>query len=263
MGNLDVAVCKEGVHSGHASGIIPSSFRIIRQLLDRLEDSKTGKLLVPELYCEIPQGRLDQTRQCAEALKNEIIDEMPWVEGMKPVTDDVYELLLNRSWRPTLSVVGVGGMPSVETAGNVLRTNTTLRLSVRCPPKVNAHTAINKLKEVLEKDPPYNAKVTFTGNKAGTGWEAPALSDWLKKALEKASQDFYNKEANFLGEGGSIPFMGMLGERYPKAQFVIAGVLGPGSNAHGPNEMFHIPMAKKLTCCVASIIADHFKHFCE
>jgi acetylornithine deacetylase/succinyl-diaminopimelate desuccinylase-like protein len=67
----------------------------------------------------------------------------------------------------------------------------------------------------------------------------------------------FGKPVAFHGEGGSIPFMAMLGEKFPGTQFVVTGVLGPHSNAHGPNEFLHIPFAKKLSVCVATILADH------
>ena len=60
-----------------------------------------------------------------------------------------------------------------------------------------------------------------------------------------------------MGEGGTIPFMAMLGEQFPNAQFLITGVLGPKSNAHGPNEFLHIEYAKRLTVCVAEVLAAH------
>ncbi|HLM53381.1 MAG TPA: peptidase M20, partial [Pseudoxanthomonas sp.] len=90
-----------------------------------------------------------------------------------------------------------------------------------------------------------------------SGWNAPALSPWLAQAIEAASQATFGKPAMYMGEGGSIPFMGMLGEKFPGAQFMITGVLGPHSNAHGSNEFLHIPMGKRVTACVARVIAEH------
>ena len=171
--------------------------------------------------------------------------------------DDRTQLVLNRTWRPTVSVTGVDGMPSLENAGNVLRPQTTFKLSVRIPPRVDPQRATIALKAALEKDPPYGALVTFDSEKAGQGWDAPALAPWLEAAQNNASEAYFGKPAMAMGEGGTIPFMGMLGEKFPEAQFLITGVLGPQSNAHGPNEFLHIPTGKKLTCCVASVIADH------
>eukprot|EP01122_Echinamoeba_exundans_P003106 TRINITY_DN1325_c0_g1_i3.p1 TRINITY_DN1325_c0_g1~~TRINITY_DN1325_c0_g1_i3.p1 ORF type:complete len:384 (+),score=108.08 TRINITY_DN1325_c0_g1_i3:732-1883(+) len=260
-GVLKVEIIKEGSHSGHASGIVPSSFRILRQILSRLEDENTGVVKPKELYCEIPAERLAQAKSCAEVLGHTIFEEFKWVEGAKPVTEDVYEAMLNRTWRPTVSTVGVAGIPSLDMAGNVLRTHTAVKLSIRLPPRVNAPQAAAFLKEFLEKDPPYGAKVTFEWDKAGSGWDAPALAPWLEKSLNDASNLFYKKPANFLGEGGSIPFMGMLGALFPQAQFCVTGVLGPENNAHGPNEMLVIDMGKRVTACVSKIVADHYTHF--
>jgi acetylornithine deacetylase/succinyl-diaminopimelate desuccinylase-like protein len=155
-------------------------------------------------------------------------------------------------------VTGVAGIPPLDNAGNVLRPFTTVKLSVRIPPRVDPYAATAALKDALEKDPPYGARVTFDAEKASTGWDAPPLAPWLEKAVDQASRTFFGKPAMAMGEGGTIPFMGMLGEKFPEAQFMITGVLGPHSNAHGPNEFLHLPTGKKLTCCVAAVVADHF-----
>eukprot|EP01098_Paradermamoeba_levis_P016715 TRINITY_DN91_c0_g1_i1.p1 TRINITY_DN91_c0_g1~~TRINITY_DN91_c0_g1_i1.p1 ORF type:complete len:512 (+),score=170.57 TRINITY_DN91_c0_g1_i1:2-1537(+) len=258
---VEVKLLKEGVHSGAASGIIPSTFRIFRQLLSRLEDENTGQIKPKELYVDIPQARIEQTKSCAEALGEMVWKEFPFLEGTHPVVSDKVELLLNRCWRPTVSVTGADGFPTIASAGNVLRPFSSFAVSIRLPPTLDAKAAAVFVKNLLEKDPPYGAHVSVNVGKAGKGWESPALAEWLEKSVHNASQTFYNKPANFLGEGGSIPFMGMLGEKFPQAQFAITGVLGPHSNAHGPNEFLHIPFAKRLTCCVANILEDHFQHF--
>jgi len=261
VGSLRVDILKEGSHSGAASGIVPSSFRIIRQLLSRVEDPITGKILIPEFYCEIPENRKHETKLMADALGKLIFTDYVFVEGAQPISDDPYEAILAKNWSPTLCVTGQDGIPSLTTGGNVLRTHTTLKLSLRVPPRGNTKVAGEALKKVLEKDAPYGAKVTFNFEDFADGWDSPKLANWLEASVNKASNDYFKKPANFTGEGGSIPFMGMLGEKFPKAQFVITGVLGPESNAHGPNEFLLIDMAKKVTCCVASIVSDHYHHF--
>jgi len=255
VGNLTVEVLKEGVHSGDASGIVASSVRILRVLLDRFEDSKTGRILPAWMNVEIPKHRLDQTRETARILGDEILEAFPWIDGMHPVTDDPLELMLNRTWRPTLSITGQAGMPDLVQGGNVLRPLTSLKLSIRLPPTLDATNIDRKLKQLFESDPPYGARVTFDAEKGGAGWDAPANEKWLADALERASKNHFAKPAVVWGEGGSIPFMAMLGERYPRAQFVVTGVLGPHSNAHGPNEFLDIGYAKKITACIAEVIA--------
>ncbi len=255
IGNLTVEVLTEGVHSGDASGIVPSSFRILRILLDRLEDSKTGRILPEWLNKKIPQHRLEQTRDTARVLGSAVYDVFPWVPGMRPVTDDPAELMLNRTWRPTLSITGQAGMPDLLQGGNVLRPKTSLKLSIRLPPTLDARNIDHKLKSLFESDPPYAARVKFDSEKGAGGWEAPKSEKWLEDALDRASRTHFGKPPVTWGEGGSIPFMGMLGERYPEAQFVVTGVLGPHSNAHGPNEFLDIGYAKKVTACVAEVIA--------
>jgi acetylornithine deacetylase/succinyl-diaminopimelate desuccinylase-like protein len=256
-GELTVQVLEEGVHSGDASGVVPSSFRILREILSRLEDPATGKIKPEELYVEIPPQRIEQARRSTEVLGEAVYDKFPFVEGMQPVTKDLVELVLNRTWRPQLAVTGVGGMPALESAGNVLRPFTAVKLSLRVPPTLNGTKAGKFLKELLEKDPPYGAKVTFKLEKDGSGWNAPQLSPWLEQAVAEASEHYFGAPAAYMGEGGSIPFMGMLGEKFPQAQFLITGVLGPHSNAHGPNEFLHVPTGKKVSMVVAEVVARH------
>jgi acetylornithine deacetylase/succinyl-diaminopimelate desuccinylase-like protein len=257
-GNLRVDILTEGVHSGDASGVVPSSFRIIRQLLSRVDDEATGQVKLDALHVEIPKERREQARAAAATLGAEVHSKFPWVEGARPMSDDGAELVLNRTWRPALSVTGVDGMPALTNAGNVLRPFTTFKLSMRIPPRVDPQAALTALKQTLEKDPPYGAKVHFDGEKASVGWDAPPLAPWLARAVDEASSTYFGKPSMAMGEGGTIPFMGMLGERYPEAQFLITGLLGPGSNAHGPNEFLHIPTGKKLTACVASVLSAHY-----
>ena len=258
-GELTVEVLTEGVHSGDASGVVPDSFRLIRQLLSRLEDPATGTIVPKELYVEVPAERVEQAKQCAQILGDEVFDKFPWTDGMQPVSCDRVELILNRTWRPQLAITGAGGLPALENAGNVLRPSTSLKLSLRVPPTANGSKAGEFVKRLLEKDPPYGAKVTFRLEKDGGGWNAPRLSDWLSSAVTQASQDAFGAPAAFMGEGGSIPFMGMLGEKFPHAQFLITGVLGPHSNAHGPNEFLHIPTGKRVSQVVADVVAAHAK----
>jgi acetylornithine deacetylase/succinyl-diaminopimelate desuccinylase-like protein len=256
-GTLRVDVLEEGVHSGYASGVVPSSFRVIRQLISRLEDESTGKVLPESLHAPVPEQRLQQVKAMAEALGDAVWQAYPFTEGVEPMADNNVERILNRTWRPALSYTGIGGMPELDSAGNVLRPFTALKLSMRLPATVDGDEATLAIKKTLETDPPANAKVRFEADHAASGWNAPAIAPWLHASLEKGSQGAYGRSVMYMGEGGTIPFMAMLGDYFPQAQFVITGVLGPGSNAHGPNEFLHIPFAQKLTTCVAQVITDH------
>jgi len=257
-GTLTVEVLGEGVHSGQASGIVPSSFRVLRQLLDRLEDHRTGEILVRECHVEIPPGRLVEVRAVAAVLGEDVWRRFPYVPGMQPMTTDPVEALLNNTWRPALAVTGADGMPPVADAGNVLLPQTSLKLSLRLPPRADAAVAGRRVREVLEADPPYGARVTFsTGEHPSRGWDAPVMADWLRDSVGRASQSYFGAPPMFDGLGGSIPFMSMLGERFPEAQFLVTGVMGPGSNAHGPNEFIDLPTGVKVTACVAQVLADH------
>ncbi|HEY5676077.1 MAG TPA: M20 family metallopeptidase [Myxococcales bacterium] len=257
-GNLRVEILTEGVHSGDASGIVPSSFRILRQLLSRIEDEQTGKIKLEALQVQISNDRLKQARLTADALGDEVWNKFPFVQGARPAVTDKVEMILNRTWRPALSITGMEGLPPLGSAGNVLRPFTACKISLRIPPRVDPNVAARALKDALEKDPPHGARVTFEGEKSSTGWDAPPLAQWLSSAVDRASRSCFGKPPMAFGEGGTIPFMGMLGEKFPEAQFLITGVLGPGSNAHGPNEFLHIPTGIRLTACVASVIAEHF-----
>ena len=257
-GNLHVSLLAQGIHSGYGSGVVPSSFRVLRRLLDRIEDPRTGEVVLPEFHVDVPQERLDQAAKLAAILGENIYRDAPLREGVEPSTRDVKELILNRTWRPALSVTGAAGLPALEDAGNVLRPSTSVKLSIRVPPGCEPETASAALKRVLETDPPYGAHVSFEPDHSASGWNAPATEPWLLDALDSASKAYFGREVAFIGEGGSIPFMAMLGEKFPKAQFLVTGVLGPGSSAHGPNEFLHIPTAKKLTAAVAQVISDHY-----
>jgi acetylornithine deacetylase/succinyl-diaminopimelate desuccinylase-like protein len=257
-GTLKVEVLTEGIHSG-ATGIVPDSFRIARRLLNRIEDEATGRVLVPEYHVPIPSARVEEARTAAAILGSSVHEEFPFVAGAGPATDDLAELILNRDWRPALAIIGADGLPTIGNAGNVLRPMTALKLSLRIPPGCDPKRANQSMKEILEKDPPHGAKVTFSSDWGAAGWNAPELAPWLGKSLEAASQRWFGKPTVYMGLGGTIPFMSMLGEKFPAAQFLITGVLGPHANAHGPNEFLDIPYARKLTCCVADVIADHFK----
>jgi acetylornithine deacetylase/succinyl-diaminopimelate desuccinylase-like protein len=248
-----VDVLTEGVHSGDASGVVASSFRIARQLIERIENMDDGSIKLDTLNVEIPRQRSAQARAAAAILGPIVAERFPFVDDMKAVGDDRTELLLNRTWRPALSITGVAGLPHISNAGNVLRPGTQLQLSLRTPPTVNAETVYHELKRELERDPPYGATVSFEGHGA-SGWHAPMLRPWLHEALDLASNSWFDQPCMYMGEGGTIPFMGMLGEKFPHAQFIITGVLGPGSNAHGPNEFLHLTMAKQLTGCVAQLV---------
>lgn len=256
-GTLTVDVLTEGVHSGDASGVVPSSFRIARKLLDRIEDSGTGWILPSAFHAQIPVERVEQAAQTAAIMGETVFRKYPFAERTEPMIGSGAEALLNRTWRPALSVIGADGLPPIADAGNVLRPTTSLKLSLRLPPTIDGHTATLAMKSLLETEPPHGARVTFTPDQGATGWNAPATQPWLMRALDDASRAVYGKPVAAMGEGGTIPFMAMLGEQFPDAQFLITGVLGPKSNAHGPNEFLDIEYAKRLTVCVAEVLAAH------
>ena len=263
-GVLKVEILTEGIHSGDASGLVPSSFRIMRQVLDRLEDSATGRLLPASFHCEVPPERLLQAKATAAILGDELYKRFPWAHYdcggstmfALPTTTDPVKALLKRTWEPTLSVTGADGFPEMKNAGNVLRPYTAFKLSLRLPPLVDAGQAVQELKTLLEDNAPYQARVTFSGEGGATGWNAPDTAPWFEQALNAASQAHFGAPCGYIGQGGTIPLMNMLSQGFPQAQMMVCGVLGPKSNAHGPNEFLHVPYAKKLTAAVAQVIAQ-------
>ncbi len=264
-GTLKVEILTEGVHSGDASGLVPSSFRILRQVLDRLEDSATGRLLPASFHCAVPPERLAQARATAAILGDEVYRRFPWAHHdcggstsafALPTTQDPVEALLKRTWQPTLSVTGAEGFPALQDAGNVLRPYSAFKLSLRLPPLVDAAACVQEMKALLEDNAPYQAKVTWESASGANGWNAPPTTAWFEDALNAASQAHFGAPCGHIGQGGTIPLMGMLSKGFPKAQMMVCGVLGPKSNAHGPNEFLHVPYAKKLTAAVAQVIAS-------
>jgi acetylornithine deacetylase/succinyl-diaminopimelate desuccinylase-like protein len=259
VGTLRVRVLTEGVHSGMATGIAPTPFRILEQLLARIESPVTGDLLLDELHVNMPRDRRAQAAAAARVLGEEVAGKLPWAKGVQPASNDPTELIINSTWRATLAVTGADGLPPVGSAGNVLLPEIAVKLSLRLPPTCNAARATQAVRDALEREPPYGAQVSFeAGTGAATGgWNAPAFAPWLEESITRASRAVYGRDAVHIGCGGTIPFMGMLGERFPDTQFFITGVLGPHANAHGPNEFLHVGYAKRLTACVSLVLADH------
>lgn len=251
---VTVSLLKTGLHSGMAGGPVASSFRVIRQLLDRLEDSQTGEILLPELNADIPAERIEETRATAATIPGAWYSVLPLQEGVQLDSDDELELHLRNTWRSALEVIGAAGLPSPPDAGNVLRPSTTLKLSFRLPPTVNAESALDAITRALTVDVPRGAHVNVTDAEAASGWNAPSLAPWLQEALDTASRDVFGSPWRALGVGGSIPFMGLLHEAHPHAQFVITGALGPDSNAHVPNESLNLSYAGKVAEAIAIIL---------
>ncbi|HEX4701100.1 MAG TPA: M20/M25/M40 family metallo-hydrolase [Pseudonocardiaceae bacterium] len=246
-----------GQHSGIAGGIIPSTFRVLRQLLDRVEDPVTGEVRIPEMHVDIPAARATEAKDAVTAVPAMVRAGLPLLPGVSLVDDDETELALNNTWRPTMAVIGADGMPAPDDAGNVLRPETTLCLSFRLPPTADSTAARDALRTALTTDVPYHAQVELSRVESADGWHAPELAPWLRDALDDASESVFGAPWRGFGIGGSIPFMGLLHEKYPNAQFVVTGALGPGSNAHVPDESLHLAYVHKVTEAVALLLDAH------
>lgn len=251
--HVTARVLDSGQHSGLASGIVPSSVRVLRRLLDRLEDSETGAITLAACNVDIPADRLAEARATAEVASGASA-AFPLHGSTRPVATDDVELLLNNTWRPTLSIIGASGLPEPEDAGNVLRAATALALSFRLPPTADSAAALHAIEQTLTADVPYGTTIELSGREAADGWNAPELAPWLAHALHEVSDQVFGKPWRSSGLGGSIPFMGLLGQKYPDAQFLVTGALGPDSNAHVPDEWLHLEHAQRITEAVAMIL---------
>jgi acetylornithine deacetylase/succinyl-diaminopimelate desuccinylase-like protein len=259
MGELTVRVLDHGIHSGTAGAVVPSSFRIARLLLDRIEDAATGDLLLPELVTRPPEWAEAGALRMDQALVEAGDDEMPYptVDGLTLQGATRVEQAMRRSWLGSVAVVGADGLPASIDAGAVLRPFTTLKLAIRLPPTCDADAAGAAVARAFTTDVPYGAEVTWEPELAAGGWAAPPLAPWLSEALDRASVAAFGKPVGLVGEGGTIPFLGWLAERFPDAQLLALGVLVPGSNHHGPDESLHLPTAERVTGGVAALLAAH------
>jgi acetylornithine deacetylase/succinyl-diaminopimelate desuccinylase-like protein len=256
VGTLKVRVLTEGAHSGLASGIAATPFRLLAQLIARIENPATGELTLDALRADIPRDRSAQISAAAQVLGAQFLDKIPFAPGVQPVSPDSVELLINNTWRASLAVTGADGLPPLSAAGNVLLPEITLKISLRLPPTVDPARASRAVRDALQRDPPYAAQVSFEPESSSGGWNAPAFAPWFETSMQRASKQVFGRDAVSLGGGGTIPFLRMLGERFPQTQFFVTGVLGPHSNAHGPNEFLHIDYATRLTECVSMVLAD-------
>ena len=254
-GTLSVKVSQEGIHSGNSGGAIPSSFRIQRILLDRVEDSSSGKVTIPEMHVEIPEEVRDNAIALREIVGDSIWEQFPTVASLRQVSETTEDMIVAMNWEPTLSIIGADGIPSVQDAGNVLRTNTDLKLSFRIPPGVDSEYALARAKAILEEDPPYGAEVIFTPDSCADGFHAPPLDGLVSQAINEASMELTGLPPLATWTGGTIPFMAMMQGKYPEAMFLCTGTSGPGNNAHGPDEKLHIPSSKRLTVALSATIA--------
>jgi len=259
MGELTVRVLDHGVHSGSAGAVVPSSFRIARLLLDRIEDPATGDLVLPELVTAPPAWARDAAVRMDEALTQagDVEPPFPTVEGLALQGATRVEQAMRKAWLGSVAVVGADGLPASIDAGAVLRPFTTLKLAIRLPPTCDADVAGAAIARAFTTDPPHNAEVTWDAELAAGGWAAPAFAPWLSAALDRASEAAFGRPAATVGEGGTIPFAGWLAERFPDAQILALGVLVPGSNHHGPDESLHLPTAERVVGGVAGLLAAH------
>lgn len=255
--HLTIRTLKQGTHSGGAGGIVPSTTHILRALLDRISKSPSGEITIEELNVEIPEHIYEAAEKVAMIIGDEDPHGLPFAQGVKALNEDVAEQLIANTYKPALEIIGIEGLPRIADAGNVLLPEVKVALSFRIPPGVKPDLAAAAIAGELNRDTPYNAQITVKVESLASGWAAPERPDSLAAIFDEASKKHFGNSAQYLGEGGTIPFMFMLGEKYPNAQFMVTGLLGPESNAHGPNEFMHLPTFYKLTSCVADVLASY------
>lgn len=255
-GSLSVNVLDEGLHSGSFGGIVASSFRRLRTVMDHIEDSETGAVLIPEFHTEIPRERLEQAAEYASVVGEGVYNEIPFAAGAGPVTEDVEELVINKSWRPSMAVVGAAGLPDAATAGNVLRPYTLAKLSFRIPPLVDSAAAAAALEATVAANQVGDARIEMEVDQFDDGWNAGEFPAAFVGAVEAASRTYYGNEVLYAGEGGSIPFIKLLSETFEGATMLISGAVGPGANAHGPDEFLELDYTVRLTASVLDILAS-------
>jgi acetylornithine deacetylase/succinyl-diaminopimelate desuccinylase-like protein len=251
---LTVKVLAEPIHSGLAGGIVPDPVMIAYELVARIGYHNK---VIQTLSATPPDDRLAQIGQTAQVFGDRFCDQLGLLPGVRPLGRSTRNLILTNTWGLDARIIGQCGLPSIEQAGNVALDQFTAQLSIRLPPTIPLEEAKRVIESLLTKTPPYGATIDLQFCKGAGGWNTPPLAPWLDRALTDASTTHFGLPYIAMGEGGSIPFMGMLGERFPDAQFVVTGVLGPGSNAHGPNEYLDISYAKKLTAAVADLLTAH------
>lgn len=254
---LTVEFGKSGYHSGELGGIIPETFRIVRNLLDRIDNNETG-MVVDDFQVEIPAWARAESVRMAELSGDEMHKKYDYCEGGRPMDcDNLPEMYLNNTWRANLSITGAAGLPDVSIAGNVVRQSTTVKLSMRLPPSADPAQAEAKMIQLLTTNAPYGAKITCKGGHCGQGWCMKEMAPWMEASLKKAGKDFFDgMDTGTYGMGGSIPFLAELDKMYPETFILALGLIGPKANAHAVNECINLTYAKKLTKALSHLIAE-------
>ena len=253
--SLKVSVLEKSMHSGVASGIVPSSFRIARELLERIESGKTGEM-VPELQVPVPEQKLKEASANAKLNGSGIHTSLCMCKGVQPVTLNLEELYLNNVWKAQMEVIGQGGIPSLAQAGNVLRDHTELLVSLRTPPTLSCTAAFDTIKNILTSQVPYNAKVEVEMESFGDGWFSGHLSAALISTVDKHSMEVFGNPALLYGSGCTIPFIHLIQQQLPKTLLLVTGADLPDSGIHGPNERLDIEFLVRFAKTFACILVD-------
>ena len=258
-GILEVEVLTEGVHSGMAGGIAPSALEIMQHQLQKISTPLQARINLPELKVNIPKARLQQIKEAAAILGENVAKDFPFAATTQALSDNNTDLITQQTWLNSYAIIGLDGIPSTDDAGNVHIPKLTAKISLRLAPTCDTNKAIESIKQKLELNPPYCAAIKFSPITINNGWHANIASDELSAIFDTASLNYFGEKCAYMGEGGSIPFINMLQEKFPSSEFVITGVLGPQSNAHGPNEFLHLAAVKKISCCIADIVYNFYK----
>lgn len=254
-GVLTIETLATSLHSGMGTGMVPSATRILRLLIERIEDSRTGRIIHTPLNPPITEDMKTRCKDIADALGSDYVKAFKIPENLRMSGATIEETVQMNLWESGLEIVGLDGLPSVKDAGNVLTPRIAVKLSLRLAPSLDPHEAEKELRRVLETNPPYGATVTFTPDAAAGGWLSKPMSERTRKAATVAAEAVYGKPPKGSGVGASIPFIKMMTNAYPIADNLVIGVLEPTSHEHGPNENLNIRVTKNITEWVARFLA--------
>lgn len=254
-GTLSVSTMSYGVHSGSFSGIVPDPFTVAMTLLGRIQHPETGEILLDTLQAQIPALRLKQIQEVSLRMGDQIWKTAPLLENVQPKYGNNDAILIQSTWKPSLTIIGIDGIPSIQNAGNVIQGSVSLRLSFRIPPGIDIDNALQSINDCFTQNIPYGCSVTWNSLEYLPGWCAPSHSVKYEKLFHDAGEQVFEEKTLACGQGASIGFIPKFEKLFPKTEIILIGVLGPQSNAHSPNEALNVLYTQKLIETIAIVLS--------
>ena len=240
-----------------ASGRIAENLFILRKAIDAVMDTSTGDVKIEEFYVkDIPEEIQEEMDKEIEIVGEQFFKEIPLYEGVKPLKTDIKEAMINNRWKPTCSILGIDNCPKIEDNGFGVKKSITVKMSMRLPPGIDSHAALEALKKVVKENIYFDAKVKFLSAEVADGWKLTNFSEKTKNVLNKASKEYFGNELVFKGMGGSIPFITYFQTKYPNADVICTGILGADCFEHGPNENLHLEACKKMILVLCYFLSE-------